>query len=92
MLPLLIGLIVVTMIGLVVADQFDLMTDGSAQIIAAVVAMSALALSIGSGALGRYRAPGGGGKALSHIAIWLAIGCAFALLFMWGGPLTENFR
>ncbi|HVI28378.1 hypothetical protein [Hansschlegelia sp.] len=49
---------------------------------ASAIAMICLAVWIGPGLLRRYAGDGGG--ALRAVAIWLAIICAFALLYVYG--------
>ncbi|MGQ4272501.1 hypothetical protein [Terrihabitans sp. B22-R8] len=80
-----IAAIITTIIGLIAADSFDLIGNDSAGTIASLVAMTCLAVLIGSRAMGNYQ--GKGGTMLWHAAIWLGIGLVAALLYRWREPL-----
>jgi hypothetical protein len=73
---------------LVVADVFtDFDTVRGDQIVS-VVAMSALLIVVGAGMVGRYA--GQSGMFLRHIAVWLAIIAALALIYQYRAVLGLN--
>ena len=61
---------------------------GSSQLVG-VVAMVALAVWLGPGLLARYR--GRGGQALGHVALWLAIVAAAAILYRFRGAIFPGY-
>lgn len=74
---------------LVIADVFtDFDTVRGDQIVT-VVAMSALLIVMGAGMIGRYA--GQGGMFLQHIAIWLGLIAALALVYQYREMLGLNF-
>lgn len=83
-----LGIVILGAITMVLVDTFssgDGVIDGRW---ATVIAMTALLVAIGGGALGRYQ--GQGGLILKHIAIWLAIGVGIALLYT-SSPALQNW-
>jgi hypothetical protein len=84
-----LAVVVTAIIGLVVADSFGVMEDASGDRIAGLVAALTLAVLIGSGLFGRYRSGASGGP-LVHIAIWLAVIGAAALLYVWKDTLLGS--
>lgn len=80
-----LGVVVIGAVSLVAVDLLGIGGGITDPRFATMIAMLALLIAIGSGALGRYS--GRSGTALKHIAIWLAIGLGFALLYLWREPL-----
>lgn len=75
---------------LVVADVFtDFDTVRGDQIVS-VVAMSALLIVLGAGMVGRYA--GESGMFLRHIAVWLGIIAALALIYQYRAVLGLNIN
>jgi predicted aspartyl protease len=73
---------------LVVADVFtDFDTVRGDQIVS-VVAMSALLVVVGAGMVGRYS--GQSGMFLRHIAVWLGVIAALALIYQYRAVLGLN--
>lgn len=85
-----LAVVITAIIGLVVFDSLGVMDDAMGDRIAGLVAALSLAVLIGSGLFGRYRAGSSGGP-LIHIAIWLAIIGVIAMLYVWKDRLTAMF-
>jgi predicted aspartyl protease len=60
---------------------FDL-HDGE---VARLVALAAVGIWVSAGVVGQYR--GQFGRALPHLALWVAIVTAIAALYVWGEPI-----
>ena len=86
-----IGLIIVVagITFLVIADVFTDFGGVRGDQIVSLVAATALLIVIGGGAFGAYA--GHGTVALQHLAIWLAIIAAIALIYNYREALGFNF-
>ncbi|BCJ90308.1 hypothetical protein IZ6_10430 [Terrihabitans soli] len=83
-----LGIVVAGITFLVIADVFTDFGSVRGDQIVSVVAMSALLLVFGAGAVGRYA--GQGGMFLKHVALWLAIIAALALIYQYREMLGLN--
>lgn len=84
-----LGIVLIGAVTLVAVDMLGIGGGVTDPRFASTIAMMALLIAIGGGALGRYQ--GQAGTALKHVAIWLAIGLGFALIYMWREPLQAAF-
>jgi hypothetical protein len=73
---------------LVIADVFTDFDAARGDQIVSVVAMSALLIVLGANTVGRYA--GSGGMFVQHLAIWLGIIAALALVYQYRAVLGLN--